>query len=167
VSSIVAAALISNEVEAATGFTIWKDKQTVNLTKMLRSEHSPIRTILFRIEMRSIPSFVSVHLTRHSQTGELHFVSSCREDRGYKGVVTRNTPVNHMMILNAQHLINISRYRLCTKSSPETMAIWRKVCAACIGVMPELEEFLVPNCIYRGHCPEFKSCGYLQSRKGE
>jgi len=164
-SNRIKATLISNEIEVATGFTIWKDRQKVNLRKMLRAEHSPIRTILFKIELRKIPAFVSVHLTRHSQTGELHFVSSCREDRGYEGEATRSTPVNHMMILNAQHLINISRYRLCTTSHQETAALWKGVCEACAEIIPELEEFLVPNCLYRGHCPEFRSCGYLRRYK--
>ena len=27
----------------------------------------------------------------------------------------------------------------------------------------ELSDVLVPNCIYRGGCPEFKSCGYMDN----
>ena len=29
------------------------------------------------------------------------------------------------------------------------------------GYEPELSNVLVPNCIYRFGCPEFKTCGYL------
>ena len=28
---------------------------------------------------------------------------------------------------------------------------------------PELAECCVPECVYRGFCPEFKSCGYCGS----
>ena len=161
----IKAKIISNEIKSASGYTIWKDSIDINLKKMLKSEHSPIRTILFKIEMIDIPSFVSVHLTRHSQTGELHFVSSCREDRGFKGTANRNTPVRHMMILNAQHIINISKVRLCKKSHKKTREVWQLICQEVIKEMPELLGYLMPSCLYRNGCPEFKSCGYYKELK--
>ena len=156
---------ISDLMSKSAAFTILKEDINVNKEKMYRSEHSPCRAVLFKIEMKGIPSFVSVHLTRHSQTGELHFVSSCREDRGFRGVANRNTPVNHMMILNAQHLINISKVRLCTKSHKQTRKVWEEICSRICDVEPELYKYLVPSCIYRGYCPEFKSCGYYEKWK--
>ena len=92
---------ISDLMCQSAAFTIWKDNINVNKEKMYRSEHSPCRAVLFSVKMYEIPSFVSVHFVRHSATGQLHFVSSCREDRGFDGVADRNTLVNHMMILNA------------------------------------------------------------------
>jgi hypothetical protein len=28
---------------------------------------------------------------------------------------------------------------------------------------PELYSVCVPECVYRGFCPEFKSCGYVET----
>lgn len=79
-----------------------------------RTEHSPVRVRQFWIELRQIPTFVSVHLVRHKH-GVEHFVQSMRPDRGGAGdaVTNRLTPVNHGLLINAQALIQISRKRLC------------------------------------------------------
>ena len=153
---------ISDVMNEATGFTIWKEKVEVNREKAYKSEHSIIRAVLFEIKMYEIPTFCSVHFARHSCTGQLHYVSSCREDRGYQGIANRNTPVNHLMLLNAQHLIDISRKRLCSKSHTKTSEIWYKISHKIEEIEPELSKYLVPNCVYRGYCPEFKTCGYYK-----
>jgi hypothetical protein len=125
-----------------------------------RNEHSLIRVQFFLIKM-TIPTFVSVHLVRHSQTGQFHFAYSNREDRGGKDKkVDRNTPINHCMVLNAKHLIDMSRYRLCTKASVETHTVWSDIKIEVEKVDKELSKRMVPNCWYRGGvCPEPKSCG--------
>lgn len=124
-----------------------------------RNEHSLVRTQLYLIKM-TVPTFVSVHLTRHSQTGEFHFVYSNRTDRGGSGSEDRHTPVKHCMLLNAQHLINISRFRLCSKASKETTKVWDELKIHMTQVDPELSERMIPNCWYRGGiCPEPKCCG--------
>lgn len=125
------------------------------LRALYRSEHSPIRTQLFWIEMEGIPSFVSVHLVRHKH-GVEHFVQSMR---GESGPVTRETPVLHSMLINAQALINMSRKRLCAKADPKTVSVWQEVCKWVSEADPELAPFLVPECVYRGGvCHELKPC---------
>ena len=132
------------------------------LDQLYRWEHSPSRTQMFWVSMMDIPSFVSVHFVRHAAVGQQHFVRSNRTDRGGEGndAVTRNSPVNHRMILNAQHLIDMSRKRLCYQASPETRDIMYLIRAEMKDLDPELRQYMVPNCVYRGgYCCEPKPCG--------
>lgn len=125
-------------------------------------EHSPSRTQLFNIDMLDIPSMVSVHFVRHSAVGQQHFVMSNRDDRGGAGnkTVNRLSPVNHRMILNAQHLIDMSRKRLCFKASPETREAMLQIRKELRKVDPDLAAFMQPNCVYRGgNCCEPRPCG--------
>ena len=130
------------------------------MTKILLAEHSPIRLIELTIRMYNIPYWVSVHLTRH-KIGVEHFVQTQRTDR--TGVKRDELPqgalVNHTMRINAQALINISRKRLCYQASPETRKLWAMVIAEVSKYEPELATVCVPNCLYRGFCPEMKPCG--------
>lgn len=129
-------------------------------------EHSPSRTQMFWIEMVDIPTFVSVHLVRHSATGQQHFVQSNRGDRGGDATANRDTPVKHSMLLNAQHLIDMSRKRLCSQASLDTRRLWLDVRDAVAEVDPELALFMVPNCVYRGgQCPEPKPCGSYKVKR--
>jgi len=155
-------------MEESAGVTIWKDNIKIkDRKKFFLSEHSPIRTVVFKIDLTGIPAFVSTHFVRHSATGQLHFVSSCREDRGFKGIADRNTPVNHTMFLNAQHIIDISRKRLCRKSHVETRKIWSAILLNIFATEPALSFCCKSECEYRGFCPEFKSCGYFKGCKND
>ena len=129
---------------------------TVNLKRLYASEHSPIRTQLYWIEMKNIPAFVSTHLVRH-KVGVEHFVQTHRVDRGAEELANRETPVHHAMLINAQALINMARKRLCANASPETRLLMETIKNQ---VEPELAPYLVPDCDYRGGCYEFKCCGY-------
>ena len=64
------------------------------------------------------------------------------------------------LFLNAQEIINISKVRLCNKAEKETRKIWEQVIRTLFISEPELAEACVPSCVYRGHCPEIKSCGW-------
>jgi thymidylate synthase ThyX len=65
------------------------------------------------------------------------------------------------MACNAQAFINLSRVRLCSCASKETREAWKLVIEFLREVDPILAEKCVPNCIYRGRCPEGdKTCGY-------
>lgn len=127
---------------------------------VLDSEHSPIRALMFAIKMEGIPTSASVHLVRHKQ-GVENFVSSNRPDRnGGNTNVTRDTPVNHLMIINAQALMTISRRRLCRMASPETREVWSAVVAELAKIDPIVAEYCVPMCFYRGGvCHEPNGCG--------
>ncbi len=99
-----------------------------------------------------------------------HFVLTNRDDRGGPGnkKVDRLSLINHSMLINAESLINMSKKRLCSQSSIETiqtMKLLRKE----IGIVdPILEKYLVPECVYRnGICSELKPCGQLKQKLKE
>ena len=148
------------EVQRAAQLTTHGQPIKAPLRSWYRTEHSPIRMRKFWIEFTGIPTMVSVHLVRHKM-GVDHFVQTMRDDRGGAGddKVTRLTPVNHGMDINAQALIQMSRKRLCLASHKRTVAVWTKLRKAMKEVDPDLADFMVPECVYRnGVCPEFKEC---------
>lgn len=134
--------------------------------KILKAEHSPIRLLEFTFRLTDIPYWVSVHLTRH-KIGIEHFVSTQRTDRTGtdRDSLPQGALVDHTIRVNAQALINISRKRLCTQASPETRELWRGVIKVLAYQEPELASLCVPECIYRGHCTEMKSCGYADTAR--
>ena len=95
------------------------------------------------------------------------FVSTSRPDIDGKQIPREEQkkidPVNTRLFLNAQEIINISRARLCNKAELQTRTIWNKVIEELSKTEPELAAACVPNCIYRSNCPEFKSCGYINT----
>lgn len=138
------------------------------LDDIYRWGHSPARTQLFWIVMGEIPTKVSVHLVRHAAVGQQHYVMSNRPDRGGPGddEVTRNSPVNHRMLLNAEHLIDMARRRLCCKASVETRAIMEQIRQAVAVEDPDLARYMVRQCVYRGgYCSEPKPCGHFLVRR--
>ena len=142
--------------------------------KMLLAEHSPIRLLEFDWSWFDIKQWVTAHLVRHHEGCE-KFVHTQRGDRRKiledYGVETRDElpqgALNSMdMTANAQALINISRKRLCNCASRETREAWTQVKEAIAEVDPILASKMVPECLYRGFCPEFMNpCGYSQTEK--
>ena len=142
--------------------------------KMLLAEHSPIRLLEFDWSWNDIRQWVTAHLVRHHEGCE-KFVHSQRGDRRKiledYGVQTRDElpqgALNDMdMTANAQALINISRKRLCNCASKETREAWIKVKEAIAEIDPVMASKMVPECSYRGFCPEFLSpCGYRKTDK--
>jgi thymidylate synthase ThyX len=132
-----------------------------NYKKQLIAKHSPIRTQMYTIEMRGIPSFVSVHFVRH-KIGVEHFVQSMRTDRkNVSEVSDRNTPVNHLMFCNAESIMNMSYKRLCNCASKETRDVMKEILYKIDEFDPILASQLMPTCFYRGgYCPEPKCCGW-------
>lgn len=137
--------------------------------KILLAEHSPIRLVEYDWSWEEIKQWVTVHLVRHHEGCE-KFVHSQRGDRRDLGIPRDELPqgaLNDMdMTANAQAIINISRKRLCSCASTETREAWKQVLEAIKEVDPILVDKCVPECIYRGFCPEFmKSCGYSKTAK--
>lgn len=132
--------------------------------KILRAEHSPIRLIELTIRMHGIPYWVSVHLVRH-KIGIEHWVSTQRTDRTGidRSQLSQAAMVDHTIRVNAQALMTISRKRLCAQASAETRRVWQAVIDAVAQVEPELASLCVPECIYRGHCTEMRSCGFADT----
>lgn len=127
--------------------------------KLLISEHSPIRLLEVKWRWEGIKSWISVHFARH-WLGWDKWISTQRADR--TGIDRDKSPqdtlVNMDVKANAQALINISRYRLCNQASKETREYMEDVKKSLLHIEPELSNVLVPNCIYRGGCPEFTPC---------
>ena len=129
--------------------------------RILLAEHSPIRKLVFSWKWLNLPYWVSVHFVRH-KFGIEHFVSTQRTDRTGEDrtAKTQDAPVVHECTANAQAVMFISRRRLCRQASPETRAAWRLVVDEIAAREPEVASCCVPECVYRGFCPEFKPCGY-------
>lgn len=152
------------------------DKEPSNSwkAKMLLAEHSPIRLVEYEWTWSDIMQWVSTHLVRHHEGCE-KFVHSQRGDRrailDEYNVSSRNElpqgATNDMdMTANAQALISISRKRLCSCASKETREAWKQVQNAIREVDPVMADKMVPECIYRGFCPEFMNpCGYANTEK--
>lgn len=133
--------------------------------QMILSEHSPLRELEFDIKMYGIPYWVSNHFVRHVHAQP--FVSTSRPDITGSKIprheMRQDDLVNLQLSLNAQEIINISKLRLCNKASKETREIWYKVIDELARIEPLLASACVPQCVYRGFCPEPKSCGITET----
>ena len=131
----------------------WKEK-------ILKSEHSPIRTLWFAFKLE-LPYWVSVHFVRH-HFGVEHFVSTQRDDRNDNNVPRAEKPqgefVTHIMYVNAQELMFMARRRLCNQASDETRYVMNLIKKEVLKTNPEFNDVLVPMCVYQGSCPEFTPC---------
>lgn len=126
--------------------------------KILRSEHSPIRTLMFTIKMDGIPYYSSVHFVRHKY-GVEHYVQSQRKNPK-RGLEIQGAPVTHIMDINAAELIYMARKRLCFKADPITNEIMWNIRKAIIDIDPIWKDILMPACEYEeANCREFKPCG--------
>jgi len=136
---------------------------------IIRAEHSPLRCLMFNVDLYDIPYYVSVHLVRHIHTQP--FVSTSRPDidgnMKPREKQLKTDPVNVRLFLNAQELINISKVRLCTRAEAETRKVWQAVVSQLSETEPMLAMSCVPSCIYRGFCPEIKPCGFVNSHAYE
>jgi hypothetical protein len=137
-------------------------KTTTEFKKqLLISEHSPIRLLTVDWSWKGIPSWVATHWSRHKFE---KFISTQRSDR--TGVDRNELPqgalVNFDGNANAQNLIDVWRKRLCFCSADETRKLAESFKIELHDLEPELANVLVPNCVYRCGCPEFKPCGYWQ-----
>ena len=133
---------------------------------ILLAEHSPIRRIRFSWRWENLKSWVSVHFVRH-KIGIEHWVSTQRSDRTGedRDKKPQDSPVSHECEANAQALISISRKRLCNQAAKETKHAWLEVKDRVRRIDPALASVMVPECVYRGFCPEFKSCGYVDTEE--
>lgn len=129
---------------------------------ILIAEHSPIRDISVKWRWSDIKSWITGHWARHRWE---KFIRSQRTDR--TGVprdeLPQSAPVDFVGEANAQHLIDTMRKRLCCQADKETRAYAEDFKEALHAVQPEISDALVPNCVYRGGCPEMHKCGYWES----
>lgn len=132
--------------------------------RMLLAEHSPIRQLWVKAKWYNIKTWVSVHFVRH-WLGIVHWVKSQRPDRFQPGCLNRedepqSTLIDHEFDINPQAIINISRKRLCAMAMPETRQAWQAFLDVIKTEEPEIFSVGVPDCIYRGYCYEYNTCGF-------
>lgn len=136
--------------------------------KVLLAEHSPIRLLEYDFTWEDIQQWVTAHFVRHHEGCE-KFVHTQRVDKNpaFAGLNRDEFPQglrNDMdMTCNAQSFLNISRKRLCRRASPETREAWKQVVEWLKEKDPILAEKCVPECLYRGFCPEMTSCGWWKT----
>lgn len=135
----------------------------------LMSEHSHIKLVEWLISFKSLKQWVGVHLLRHLFI--LPFIHSQREDRRKLNCKRDDLPQGELndqdFVVNAQSLINISRKRLCNRASRETREAWQAVKDKIKEQDPVMAHFMVPNCVYRGFCPEAPKncCGFVTTER--
>lgn len=132
--------------------------------EILISEHAPIRLIKILWMWPKIPHWVGVHWVRHKWEC---FVATQRSDR--TGIdrtkLPQDTPQDFIGEANIQSLIDTMRRRLCYCASPETREKAEDL-KRTIGKEYDkrVADVLVPNCVYRGGCPEGKKgCPFFAS----
>lgn len=140
-----------------------KDPSDTFKKNIIKAMHSPIRCLMYTIDMYDIPYYVSVHLVRHVHAQP--FVSTSRPDIDGNMLPREEQKktdlINMRLFLSAEELINISKVRLCNKAEKATRMIWHQVIAELYKIDPIVATACVPNCVFRnGICPEIKSCGY-------
>ena len=140
-----------------------KDVSDTFKKKLLISEHSPIRLLEFDWSWKSIYYWVSTEWSRHKFE---KFVSTQRDDRLIDEIPRGNKPQNALVnfdgYANMQNLIDAWRKRLCYSATKEARELANDFKIELHKTNKFESDVLVPNCIYRMGCPEFKSCGYLQ-----
>lgn len=129
--------------------------------RMLLSEHSPIRHLMVKAKWSDLPYWISTHFVRH-KIGIEHWVRTQRSDRtgNDRSNISQTASVEHEILASAQAIITISKKRLCKQAAPETTRAWQLLVDTLKNQEPELARVCVPDCVYRGWCMEYKSCGY-------
>lgn len=129
--------------------------------KILRAEHSPIRSLIFCFKITNLKSWVATHFARH-HIGIEKWIRTQRTDRTgiNRDELSQGNRVEMEIEANTQALINISRKRLCNQASKETRQVMEKIKNEVAKKDNFVAEVMVKECIYRGFCPEMQSCGY-------
>lgn len=129
---------------------------------LLISEHSPIRLLQIDWSWKNIKYWIGMEWARHKWK---KFISTQRSDRTGedRDNKSQNSLINFDGFANAQNLIDTERKRLCFQASKEARELGEDFKNELHNYEPELADVLVANCIYRGGCSEFKSCGYWES----
>lgn len=126
---------------------------------ILIAEHSPIRAISFSWKWENIMSWVATHFSRHKWEC---FIKTNRSDKIGKN--RNELPQGELVTFageaNIQHLIDTMRKRLCFCASKETREYAEGLKTAIHSLDPEISDVFVPNCIYRGGCPERTMCNF-------
>ena len=154
---------VVNDCRATVGKPpLGKEPSTAFKKSILISEHSTIRAIIIKWIWEGIPSWVATHFSRHKWEC---YIQTQRTDRTgvNRDKLPQDAPVNFTGEANTQHLIDTARKRLCMLASRKTRRYMENLKTTLKPVEPEISDVLVPNCIYRGGCPEPNGCGWYDT----
>lgn len=144
------------------------------IERILRARHSPIRRAMYSFEYEDIPSNTSTHFARHKHAEP--YVGSLRTDRitpeylqklreDFAELIDsdhapRMTPVSMILDANAEEIQVMANKRLCMQAAETTRQIMDGMARLVVNVTPQMENLLVPLCIYcGGTCHEMNPCG--------
>lgn len=128
--------------------------------RILMAEHSPIRDITVKFRWKYIPYWVAMHWKTHHWESRVNSQRNDRQKEYDRTKAPQDVPVDFIGDANVQNLIDTWRKRLCRQASPETRAYAEDFKEALREQEPEAASVLVPNCVYRGFCPEMNPCGW-------
>ena len=123
--------------------------------EILMAEHTPIRDIIIRWRWPSIKSWIATHFARHHHLEPR--ISTQRNDRQNKynrDEAPQAALVEMNVEGNVQACIDMERKRLCRQAHNETRNYAEDLKRITHEIEPEIADVFVPNCIYRGGCPE-------------
>ena len=130
---------------------------------MLKAQHSPIRSVVYRFYIFDVPSWVTVHYVRH-HVGIQPYVMSQRSNPD-RANAPQGELVDMILDINAQALMSLGKARLCTKAAKET----REVIEAMVVDLYQgdkydivLAHMIKPPCEIYDMCFEPKPCGRLK-----
>lgn len=135
---------------------------------MLEARHSPIRRLRFAFYLGGIPYWVAMHLRTHVHdcpNGDEFdpYIKSQRDDRQSeyeRGKAPQDQPVNMIIDMSGEQLMNFANKRLCRQASYETRGVVVAMCSEVLDKCPEFAGHLVPMCDYHGGvCHEMYPCG--------
>jgi len=126
--------------------------------EMMVCEHTPIRKILISF-LWELPYWVAMHFKTPTWYSVCSTQRNDRQTKYDRGKAPQDSPVTFTGETNLQHLIDTSRKRLCYRASPETREQWEDYKLTIDAeIDPTIAWAMVPNCIYRGGCPESNMC---------
>ena len=133
--------------------------------KILRAEHSPIRSLIFCFKITNLKSWVATHFARH-HVGVEKWIRTQRSDR--TGINRDELPQGNEVEMdyeaNAQALINISRKRLCNQASPETRQVMQQMKEEVSKRDKFVAEVMVRECVYRRFLPRNATMWLFKNR---
>ena len=136
--------------------------------KWLIAEHTPIETVQLRIEFSEMDKSSIAQFVRHTDKQPRHFVQSSRPDLNGGKPRDPNALIMYTAFYNPQALILMMRKRLCASAEKRTRQIaallkWELMKSE-NSLLQAIGEVCVPNCVYRGGCPEpWMKCNFFES----
>ena len=119
-------------------------------TKLLISEHTPIRLIEFDWSWKDIKSWVATEWSRHKFEKFITSQRNDRQDKYDRRAARQDTPVIMGMLINGDAIKFVSRRRLCNKADPATRTVWKAIVDAIGKIDPIVAEACKPECWWNG-----------------